>query len=323
MQRCNAERRTQALSLAIAVVAIACSESHERPRTCDPMSPISACEADEVCRPTWEDEWVCMRTCFEHCETGEACVARRPEAPPFVCWPGGPEPRGASCSHSVQCARGHYCNAQNICEEACDSPEFECSTTGLRCTSYRVCQVPIPPGTACSAIQECDPYHVCDPETLFTCQPKCPPSGECPDRSACDPASGERCPIIGELPRFDECARTGEDSVGCAETETCVMTTVGVRRCVVRGCEPGGTGEPCLDRVPCLPDPENPAENVCWPGGALGWAEPCTSSYECRFGLACNSVGVCTYACMTEGEPCGGGLVDHVCRDHVCSPAAP
>ncbi len=111
-----------------------------------------------------------------------------------------------------------------------------------------------------------------------------------------------------------------EDS-RCAEDEQCILTQAGVRRCVVRDCQPDGTGPLCSGT--CLPDPESPAENVCWPGGAAGFNEPCATSYDCPRGAACNAVGVCSYACTTEGEPCAGGLVDHVCHDHVCSPASP
>lgn len=126
---------------------------------------------------------------------------------------------------------------------------------------------------------------------------------------------------MGEIRRLDTCSRTPEGSIGCRENDLCVLTSAGVRRCVARGCRPDDPGGIVCGA--CLPDPEDPGENICWPGGPLEFGDPCSSSYDCPRGAACNAAGVCAYACTTEGEPCGGGLVDHVCRDHVCSPAAP
>jgi len=58
---------------------------------------------------------------------------------------------------------------------------------------------------------------------------------------------------------------------------------------------------------------------LCWLGGTLEFGEPCSDSYECSLGLACNATGVCSYACDFPGEPCRT-LHEHVCRDGVCTP---
>ncbi len=139
----------------------------------------------------------------------------------------------------------------------------------------------------------------------------------CADGRSCTDENDCRSP---DPPRVDTCERTPDGAVGCREGESCIMTSVGVRRCMRVGCDPR---DPFCSRQPCLADPEDSTSFVCWLGGTVEILEPCDSPYDCRDGYACNAVGVCSYVCAVEGEPCLGGLVDHVCRDYVCSPAEP
>lgn len=305
-------------------VLAGCAESHDPPRplrSCDPDAPESTCEADEACRATLDGEHLCMRTCERSvtslCDTGEACVNRVP-GPPHVCWIGGPMGRGDPCEHDVECARGLRCNRQRVCEEACDSPELVCTTPGLRCDGS-VCQIPIPAGTPCADTRDCDPDFTCGPETLFTCQPRCPSEGLCADGSSCE--WDAYCAEEGGPARIEGCERTADGSIGCDEGEVCVLTEVGVRRCVRAGCRPDNSGGVSCAALPCLPDPEQPTTAVCWPGGRVELGEPCSDSHACAPGAACNGVGVCAWACRTEGAECSGEP-RHVCRDFVCTPEA-
>ena len=165
-------------------------------------------------------------------------------------------------------------------------------------------------------------YGRCSAETGFTCQPHCFYRHEDPTRyGTCvdgTPCSGDiDCPI-GPVALTDTCERTPEGSIGCPEGRVCVLTTVGVWRCMPAGCNRDRSGDVLCGIETCLPDPEDPGTRVCWLGGTVGFGEPCESSYECVLSGACGPDGLCTYGCYEEGAPCAS-LPGHVCRDFVCT----
>lgn len=313
-------------SVALGVLLACCGQSHPPPLPCDPaMDGGGACPPGQVCRETWDGDHVCMETCGESgplvCASGAAC-ARRAPGPELVCWPGGNREHGEACSHGVQCAFGLACNRIRICEEACGTYGAECTTPGYRCI-HSVCQPPIPRDTPCVSPSDCDPFYLCGPDTLFTCQPTCPPGGVCYDGTPCNELDHTVTCGDDEPPRFDSCERAADGTaVGCAEGQACVLTAVGVRRCVRAGCRPDEHDARCGGNA-CLPDPEDPDTLVCWPGGSVRGGQPCSDSYECSRGMACNSAGRCASTCAVEGEPCSAvTMPGHVCRDHVCTPEA-
>lgn len=179
----------------------------------------------------------------------------------------------------------------------------------------------------------------CSPDHGYTCQGECMTFYQrCPDGSFC--TEDEDC-FSEEYDLVDKCAGCPVES-GAA----CVLLPPGVRRCVIAECEVADRTSTCGSRpgdFACLPDPETPERLVCWPGGATPIGAPCTDSYQCSQGSACNSVGQCAAVCVPdpcEGMTCGPedvcnprlrddcpplctgarGAEGMVCRDFVCTP---
>lgn len=297
-------------ALMVAILTAGCAVSHAGLKECDPGSG-EPCTVGEVCAATPDGMYACMGVCdrftMNLCLTGEACLTA-PEG--FVCWVGGPVVQGAACEHHLDCVRGLRCNRDGVCEQVCETVDVDCDTARLRC-EYGVCQLPVGPGSPCARPVDCSPLLSCLAVDSFTCQESCQrelctSGASCGDRSDCltGPVSRDSCEIEG--------------SVGCRLGEVCRRTPVGVLRCMRTGCEPHGSLAPC-SAAECLPDPEEPENNICWIGGATAFGAPCADSYECSRGQACNAAGVCSYACTTEGAPCPT-LEAHVCRDFVCTP---
>lgn len=312
------------------LLSSACSMTHAAPQppiACDPDAGATGCPEGLVCFPNVEGDHVCLKECDAYregavCASGEACAPRSPDPPPlFVCWPGGRGARGETCEGVRQCARGLLCNADHVCEEACNRLDYDCRTPGTVC-HHGVCAAPrLPVGAPCSEDTDCAAaYSRCGAETAFTCQPSCINGLSDPSRARTCLAGGPcnedgDCPL-GPIEPVDACERTPSGSLGCRERQVCAMTSRGVRRCMDAGCRPDGSGEVrCRDA--CLPDPEDPAIHVCWLGGTVRRGEACATSYECALGDACGREGVCRDACTEEGAPCH--LEGQVCRNFVCT----
>lgn len=186
----------------------------------------------------------------------------------------------------------------------------------------------------------------CEQEQGYTCQGICSTrrdgSRSCPDGTPC--ARNLDC-VSDEFELVDTCVRGGGD---CPEGLVCTVVPPGVRRCLRSGCRPELRPELCAVPWVCLHDPEEPEDPdafVCWPGGATPFGEPCSDSYECATGMACNAAGSCSYACVPD--PCEAmtcapedvcelvlpdgincpplcwhwpSTVGHVCIDFVCAP---
>lgn len=231
---------------------------------------------------------------------------------------GGPRRKGEECERTSECGFALRCTRDGVCEDTCWRGET-CATEGLIC-DHAACVVSAPAGTPCARDWQCNEDLRCRANALYTCRAACGHDLRCPDGSECS-VIGADCPLTHTPVAVDLCERTATGSIGCREDEACVLTTVGVRRCMYAGCEPGASATVCGGA--CLPDPENPSVHVCWLGGPTPLGAPCENSYECMSRHACNDAGLCAPVCETEGARCRGSGPGHVCRNFVCTPEDP